>query len=152
MAGALRNISRLTSWFRPGEEEATAVDDLFYVLSPQPALEEDIRRMEETIAKLPSMTHILQSGGPEDIIRAVFSTVFYHILDSRHVDYKCYCSEERTRKILISLGKNEVRDMLAEKEEAEVKCHFCDAEYRVDLNDIMNDLEHEAPPTPLDKP
>ncbi len=43
VAGALRNFSRLVSWFKPGEETATAVDDLFYTITPQPALDEDIR-------------------------------------------------------------------------------------------------------------
>ncbi|MDL2253140.1 endonuclease MutS2 [Ruminococcaceae bacterium OttesenSCG-928-I18] len=42
VAGALRNFSRLDAWFKPGEEGATAVDDLFFTLAPQPALEEEI--------------------------------------------------------------------------------------------------------------
>ncbi len=124
---------------------------LLHVLPGAP--EEDVRRMEETIAKLPSMTYILQNGGgPEDIIRAVFGGVPYSVLDSRRVVYKCYCSEAKTKNILVSLGQDEIRDMLAENGTAEVKCHFCDAEYHIDLNEIMEYFSQQHALAPLDKP
>lgn len=42
VSGALRNFSALTSWFAPQEGALTPVDDLFYSITPQPALEKAI--------------------------------------------------------------------------------------------------------------
>ncbi len=43
VAGALRNFAMLEGWFKAGEEKSTPADDLFFTLSPQPALAESIR-------------------------------------------------------------------------------------------------------------
>ena len=42
VAGALRNFQNLVSWYGLSEHDMLPVDDLFYSLSPQPALEKQI--------------------------------------------------------------------------------------------------------------
>lgn len=59
------------------------------------------------------------------------------ILDSYHVTYKCDCSLERVEKMIRSLGKKEVEKMRDEDPIAEVNCQFCNKNYRVDLNDVL---------------
>ena len=46
VAGALRNFQNLASWYHLTEHDLLPVDDLFYALSPQPALE---KRISESI-------------------------------------------------------------------------------------------------------
>ena len=42
VAGALRNFQNLVSWYHISEHDLLPVDDLFYALTPQPALEKAI--------------------------------------------------------------------------------------------------------------
>lgn len=42
VAGALRNFQNLVSWYHITEHDMLPVDDLFYVLTPQPTLEKNI--------------------------------------------------------------------------------------------------------------
>ena len=41
--------------------------------------------------------------------------------------YTCYCSRERMRSALASMGKEELRALIAEQGRAEMTCQFCDA-------------------------
>ena len=51
------------------------------------------------------------------------------ILEKRAVRYACDCSRERVERALISLGRNELEDMIREQHGALVKCHFCNKAY-----------------------
>ena len=42
VAGALRNFQNLVQWYGSSDHEALPTDDLFYALSPQPGLEQQI--------------------------------------------------------------------------------------------------------------
>ena len=59
-----------------------------------------------------------------------------NVLDDFEVGYKCGCSRERTEKILMSLGKEDIAG-LAEDEVTEVKCHFCDKVYHFTRDEII---------------
>ena len=43
------------------------------------------------------------------------------------VEYRCYCSRDRMRRALISMGKQELTDLIREQGRAEMTCQFCDA-------------------------
>ena len=57
------------------------------------------------------------------------------LFDELTVEYKCDCSYDRTKRALISLGKEEIDSIFAEKrengeeEKIELECHFCDKKY-----------------------
>ena len=106
------------------------------------ASEEEISRLESNIAAMPSMTTMLSQGKtPEDIMNLALAGFNPNILDTYQVDYKCKCSEERVRKILCSLGKKDLQELKEEDAIAEVKCEFCDKVYRVDVREIIAELE-----------
>ena len=42
VAGALRNFQNLTNWYGSSEHDMLPTDDLFYALSPEPGLEQQI--------------------------------------------------------------------------------------------------------------
>ncbi len=50
-------------------------------------------------------------------------------LDTASPEYKCDCSRERTERVLISIGKDELRSIAAEGKDTSVCCHFCGKEY-----------------------
>ena len=45
------------------------------------------------------------------------------------VEYRCYCSDERVEKVLVSLGREELIKLAEEQENFEVTCQFCDRRY-----------------------
>ena len=47
------------------------------------------------------------------------------ILERRETRYACDCSRERVEKALITLGRDELNDMIATQHGAKVDCHFC---------------------------
>jgi len=50
--------------------------------------------------------------------------------------FACTCSLERVRSMLRSLGRDEVESILTERDDVEVGCDFCGAQYRFDAVDV----------------
>ena len=66
------------------------------------------------------------------------------VLDERTVGYQCDCSEERTKGMLLSLGRAELVRMRDEDPHCEVVCHFCHSRYQYDLNDLIAEYDAQA--------
>ena len=66
------------------------------------------------------------------------------VLDERTVGYQCDCSEERTKGMLLSLGRRELVKMRDEDPHCEVVCHFCHSRYQYDLNDLIAEYDAQA--------
>lgn len=93
--------------------------------------------IERNINGMPSVTNMLELGmSAEDIAMRALEGLDPNVLDDFEVAYKCDCSRERTERILMSLGKEDI-DSLAEDEITEVKCHFCDKAYCFTRNEIL---------------
>ena len=62
------------------------------------------------------------------------------ILTHRLPAYRCDCSRERVERALISLGREELEDMIREQHGAQVDCHFCNKRYELSeeqLRDLL---------------
>ena len=46
--------------------------------------------------------------------------------------FQCTCSRERVGKMIVSLGQEEVQEILSERADVEVGCEFCGLQYRFD--------------------
>ena len=44
--------------------------------------------------------------------------------------YICDCSRERLEQVLLSLGREEIEDMIQKDDGAELTCRFCNKKYR----------------------
>lgn len=102
-----------------------------------------IEKVEKGLNGLPSVTTMLAEGlTPEDICKKVLPEFNVDVLDSTECTYKCNCSRDRVEKAIISVGKEELKEM-AKDEVTEVKCHFCPNVYRFtsdDINNLINTL------------
>ena len=78
---------------------------------------------------------------PEQLLRDVMSDFDLKVLETCPVSYKCYCSRERVERALISLGRNELEQMLSEQGGCQLTCQFCDAVYSFTPVDIGKLLE-----------
>ena len=111
-----------------------------YLIQLLPFADEScIDTLEANIAKLPSVTNMLDSGmTAEDIAMSVLEGLEPEMLDSFEASYKCDCSKERVEKALISLGREELTKMAEEEESIEVCCHFCDKKYNFSRDEIRS--------------
>ncbi len=92
------------------------------------ATDEMIDKIEAGIAKVGPVTeHLRQGVTPEGLLQMVLSEFDLELLKTVPVEYRCYCSRDRMRRALISLGKEELEALIHEQGRAEMTCQFCDA-------------------------
>ena len=53
-----------------------------------------------------------------------------------------FCNKEKFESGLVSLGKKELKDIIEEDGQAEIKCQFCDKIYKFSKEDLENILEN----------
>lgn len=99
--------------------------------------EEMIEYLEKKTCGIKPVTSMLLDGFDEtDIAREIFADYAFHVTKKIDASYKCNCSEEKIIKVLLALGKEELEDILAQGEDIELRCHFCNTLYKVTLEKI----------------
>ena len=108
------------------------------------ATEETIATLEQNVAKLKSVTTMLSEGmTPDDILNVVLEGLDPKILDICDVKLDCNCSKERIKKVLISLGRETLTEIIEEDKQAEISCHFCNSAYHYteeELREILAEM------------
>lgn len=79
----------------------------------------------EELLLLPAITLIQRLYHEEDI----------RLFDAQRVIFYCSCSRENVGQMLQMLGRDEVNSILAERENIEVHCEFCNQRYEFDKVD-----------------
>lgn len=106
--------------------------------------EEEIDKLEEMLKSLKSITELLKNGKkPEQILEELFKDFDMEILDKVDIEYECDCSKAKIEKVLLSLGKYELNNIIEEDGKAEVKCHFCNKLYNFDKKEL-SELREKA--------
>ncbi|MCD8075184.1 MAG: Hsp33 family molecular chaperone HslO [Lachnospiraceae bacterium] len=104
--------------------------------------DEVIDRLEQKLAEVRPVTTMLEAGmSPEQILEELLGEFHLEILDKIPTQYHCDCSRERIERVLISLGKKELEEMIADGEPIEVNCQFCDKKYRVNVEELRKLLK-----------
>lgn len=90
-----------------------------------------IDKVEQGIRETGYVTRAFQEGvTPLELVQKVLSAFEVEILETTPVAYRCYCSRDRVCKALISLGAEELKEMVREQDGAELNCQFCGKTYR----------------------
>lgn len=104
-----------------------------------------IGQLSSRILELPPLEELLQSGKtPEDVLALLFAGIEYEVLEKRPLRFQCNCSRERSEKALITLGREEIEQLLADEGQAIIDCHFCHEQYvfdAVELELILEEME-----------
>jgi len=74
----------------------------------------------------------LFSLSAEEIIHRLFNEDDVRLLDSENYFFKCSCSRERVASMLVTLGQEEVHDILKEQGNIDIDCEFCNEHYQFD--------------------
>ena len=100
--------------------------------------------VEKCIEGIEPVTKMLDSKmTPEEICRHVLADFELEVLDEAQPEYRCNCSRDRVSKALISMGREELSDIMKD-ERTEVCCQFCDKKYVFTPADIAKLIEQSS--------
>lgn len=98
-----------------------------------------IDRLEQNLGKVTSVTAMLDAGNtPEQMLELLLEGLECEILETRPAAFFCNCDRPRIEKVLISLGKKELRDMIEDGQEIEVNCQFCGKHYKFNVDELKD--------------
>lgn len=104
--------------------------------------EEVISKLEENLSKIDSVTNLFEAGNlPEQILEILLEGLDPEIMDTSPVKFDCNCSKERVEKALISIGKKELEELIAEGKPVELNCHFCNTNYQFEVEELKQILK-----------
>ena len=109
------------------------------------ATDAEIDQLEKNINAMPLCHRTAPCGqDPRGHDEAGTGRLYPNVLDERTVQYQCDCSAERTKEMLLSLGRAELVRMRDEDPNCEVVCHFCHSKYQYDLNALLAEYDAQA--------
>ena len=109
-----------------------------YLIQLLPGADEEvISAIERGIARVGAVSAKLDEGiSPLSLLQEVLSEFELEVLETSPVEYRCYCSRERVSRALISMGQEELTDLIEEQNGAELTCQFCDKVYQFSSEDL----------------
>ncbi|OIU71640.1 Hsp33 family molecular chaperone HslO [Rossellomorea aquimaris] len=116
-----------------------------FILQLMPGTDDEtITKIEERLSKIPPISKLIEKGlTPEEVLEEVLGEGEVKVLETMPVSFQCKCSKDRFANAIISLGENEIQDMIDEEGQAEAKCHFCNESY-VFSGKELEELKAEA--------
>lgn len=110
-----------------------------YIIQLLPGVsDEDISKIEEVLSNIAPVSTLINKGlSPEEIMDQLMGDFDIQVLGKLELEYRCDCSRDKIEKVIISLGKNEIKSIIEEDEQAEVVCHFCATKYHFDKDNLI---------------
>ena len=99
--------------------------------------EKIIDALEKKLSEITSVTNLLEQGyTPESMLEYILGEFGVEITDKIPASFYCNCSKDRVKKAIISIGKKDLNEMIAEGKPIEVKCHFCNTAYTFSVEEL----------------
>lgn len=106
--------------------------------------DETITYIENRLKEIPPVSKLIDKGlSPEELLEELLGKENVKVLETSPVSFECNCSKERFHTALISLGSEELRDMIETDGQAEAHCHFCNEKYLF-TKEELEEMEKEA--------
>lgn len=114
-----------------------------FIVQVMPFIEDEVlNRLEQNIGNIQSVTSMLDNGHtPEEMLSMVLEGLEPEMTDTMPARFYCNCSKERIEKAIISIGKKEIREMIEDGKDIEVKCHFCNTAYSYTVDELKELLK-----------
>ena len=109
-----------------------------FIVQLMPFAEEAvIDRLEQNLKQIHSVTELLDGGStPWQMLERVLEGLEPEMTDTVPMAFSCSCRREKIEKVLVSLGRNELDQMIQEGQEIEVNCHFCNRQYKFSVDQL----------------
>ncbi len=120
------------------------------------AREESIDALEKMISDLPPITTLVEETvslnnekSDEGVLQAMMDRIFGQLpedfkvetMEFKEMGWRCDCSEERLEQVLMTIGRDDLTEIIEEDGEAEMVCQFCCKKYHFDKEHLERILE-----------
>lgn len=96
-----------------------------------------IDMLEKKLNSMEPVTACLDRGvTPEQLLTELLGEFGLEILDRTDARFHCSCSKERVEKVIASVGRKDLNEMIQDGKPIEVKCHFCNTAYEYSVEDL----------------
>ena len=99
----------------------------FVALQPLPFADESVLKAVEKV-DLAEVLAMVKAQGVMESIAQYFKTD-KTVWEERKAAYKCNCSRRYLTRVLVSLGEQQMRQIIAEDGAVRVHCHYCNTDY-----------------------
>lgn len=93
------------------------------------ASEAAIQSIEQSAGMFMDISGTMKEYHLEGAVQQLLLHLEPEILERRDTRYACDCTRERVERALITLGREELQDMIEKQHGAQVDCHFCNKRY-----------------------
>ena len=94
--------------------------------------------VEDIVSGFANIGEVLQVKEPSDILKDYFGHFEIEYFPPTHPEYRCKCSREQMSNAVIALGRADSVNLLMERGEIEVLCHFCGTKYVFNKQDVID--------------
>ncbi len=114
-----------------------------FIVQVMPFVEDAVvEKLEKNIAALDSVTSMLDQGmTPEALLETVLAGMDVEYTDRIATEFACNCSKKRVEKALISIGRKDIQEMIADGKDIEMHCHFCNTSYTFTVEELKEILK-----------
>ncbi len=111
-----------------------------YMINLMPdSTDEDISKIENALSVAPSISQMLaENKSLEEIAKTVIGDEVTLLEDNLKIEFECDCSKETFEKALISLGKDDLNEIIQKDGKADIVCHFCNKQYHFTKEELEN--------------
>ena len=100
------------------------------------ASEAAIASVEHSVPMFADISATIQEYHLEGAVNQLLLHLQPEVLEKKVPQYRCDCSRERIEGMLVTLGSEELQDMIDTQSGAEVDCHFCLKRYKFNAEDL----------------
>ena len=117
-----------------------------YIINAMPdATEKDIFNLEQAIFKAGAISKMLNNNLTlKEIAKKVTGDENIKLIEENIVPvYECDCSKEHMKEGITAIGKEELKEIIEQDEQAEIVCHFCNKKYNFSKEELEEILISE---------
>ena len=104
------------------------------------ASEAAIASIENSAGMFMDISGTMREYHLKDAVQQLLLHLEPEVLHERTPQYRCDCSRERIERMLVTLGRDELADMIEKQHGAQVDCHFCNRRYEFSEDDLKTIL------------
>ena len=115
-----------------------------YIITPMPdATEEEISKVEKAIFEAGAISKMLDNNLTlKEIAQKVTGDKNIRTIDaSMKPEYECECTKERFADGLMTIGKEQLKELIKDDGKAEIKCQFCNKVYNFNKEELEEIFE-----------
>ena len=100
--------------------------------------------LEYRVQDVGSITANLEKGlDMRQVVEELLYGMGLQLMEEHPVAYECKCSRRKVESALISMGREELQNLIDEEEETSVTCQFCDVIYSFSRKDLEELLKNQ---------